>query len=119
MKLYMPFRAVFVGLLLVGAMLFYTPQASATDPQVKAAITQGVVGERADGYLGLVTGTAEPAVQRKVNEINVKRRALYERLARETGTTLEEVGYVTGEKQIAKTPSGAFYMNSSGDWVRK
>lgn len=112
-------RAVFLGLVLAFSASLMAPSASAADPVIEAAISQGVVGEKVDGFLGLVTGSATPDIQRKVNEINAKRRAVYARLARDTGTTLEQVGIVTGEKQIAKTPAGSFYMNAGGQWVRK
>lgn len=119
MKFYIYVRTLLLGLLMGFAVSFAAPSASAVDAQISAAISQGVVGERADGYLGLVTGSAEPSLQRKVNEVNAKRRALYEQLSRETGTTVEQVGLVTGEKQIAATPKGAYYMDIRGQWVRK
>lgn len=112
-------RAVFIGLLLALSVSIAAPSASAADPQIEAAISQGLVGEKVDGFLGLVKGSAPADIERKVNEINAKRRALYQRLASETGTTLQQVGVVTGEKQIAKLPGGAYYMDASGQWVQK
>jgi uncharacterized protein YdbL (DUF1318 family) len=119
MNMIFSFRTLLLGLFLAVAMTVSAPTASAGDPVIDAAKAEGIVGERADGYLGLVTGDAAPNVQRRVNEINAKRRALYERLARETGTTIEEVGYITGEKQFAQTVSGHFFMGSDGRWVAK
>lgn len=119
MNMFLSIRTVFTGLFLAFIVCVTAPVAAAGDPQIDAAISQGIVGERMDGYLGLVTGSADAAIQRKVSEVNAKRRALYERLARETGTTVEQVGIVTGEKQVANTASGAYYMNGSGQWVRK
>lgn len=119
MRVFIYMRVLLIGLFVAVSASLVAPTASAADPQIEAAIGAGIVGERADGYLGLVKGSADAAVQRKVNEVNVKRRALYERLARETGTTVEAVGAVTGEKQIAKTPSGAYYMGADGQWVKK
>lgn len=110
--------ALVTALLAVGAANF-TPSAHAADPAIERAIANGVVGERADGFLGLVKGSADAEVQRKVNEVNVKRRSLYERLSRETGTTVQQVGIITGEKQIAKAAAGTYYMNSGGKWVKK
>ena len=110
--------ALVTAVLALGAATF-SPAAHAADPVIERAIASGVVGERADGFLGLVKGSADPEVQRKVNEVNVKRRALYERLSRETGTTVEQVGIITGEKQIAKAAPGHYYMNAAGQWVTK
>lgn len=119
MTILSPIRAVLIGFVLALAVSITAPTASAADPAIEAAISQGVVGERVDGFLGLVNGSADANIKRKVNEINAKRRAVYERLARETGTTVKEVGIVTGEKQIARTPAGSYYMNDGGQWVKK
>ncbi len=113
------FRLAIIAALLAFGVVGFSPQAHAADPVIERAIAEGVVGERADGFLGLVKGSASAEVQRKVNEVNVKRRALYERLSRESGTTVEQVAGVTGEKQIAKTAAGSYYMNNEGRWVRK
>lgn len=112
-------RAALTGFLIALVLFIAAPPASATDPVIDAAISQGIVGERVDGYLGLVKGTAAASIQRKMNEINVKRRFVYEGLARDTGTTVEQVGIVTGEKQIARLPAGAYYMDRNGRWVLK
>lgn len=119
MSLFQSLRVFFIGLVLVLSTFVIAPAAYAGDPVIDAAKTEGLVGERVDGYLGLVTGNAEPAVRRKINEINAGRRAAYERLANQTGTTVEQVGVITGEKQIASMPAGQYYMNTSGRWIRK
>lgn len=115
----MSIRALFVGLFLAFSLAVSAPIASAADPVIEAAKDAGTVGEQVDGYLGLVTGSAEPAVQRMVNEINAKRRGLYESKARETGATVAEVGIATGMKQIEKAPAGQFVMRANGQWARK
>lgn len=44
----------------------------------------GVVGEQADGYLGLV-GSASAAVRAQMDDVNIQRRAAYTRLASQRG----------------------------------
>ncbi|HPF22828.1 MAG: YdbL family protein [Hyphomonas sp.] len=101
------------------AMAFATaPAAFAGDPVIDAAIAAGEVGETIDGLLGVV-GTADPAVVRKVNEINNRRAAKYAEVAADTGTTPAQVARLTGEKQIAKLQAGEYYMDESGVWKRK
>ncbi|MEM8617285.1 MAG: YdbL family protein [Pseudomonadota bacterium] len=112
------FKAV-IALLIGTALIFSAGQAAAGDPQIDAAKASGIVGERVDGYLGLVTGDAEDALKRKVSEINNKRRALYARLARDTDTTLAEVARVAGEKQLRDADRGDFIMDDRGRWTRK
>ena len=112
-------RFALVATFLAFASAQLSPAAHAADPVIERAVADGIVGERADGYLGLVKGSASADVQRKVNEVNVKRRAVYEQLSRKTGTTVEQVGIVTGEKQIAKAAAGTYYMSGTGQWVKK
>ena len=93
--------------------------AQAGDPQIETAKQQGVVGERIDGFLGIVDGGADPSLIRTVQDINNKRRAAYDKLAQQTGTTMEQVARVTGEKLVASAASGEFVMDDSGAWTRK
>ena len=112
------FRILMIAFALATAAVIAAPVASAGAPQIDAAKSQGVVGERIDGYLGIV-GSADASLRRKVQEINAKRRAVYTKLAGQTNTTVEQVARVTGEKQIAGTARGEFYMDESGSWTRK
>lgn len=105
-----------IAVFAVGAVM--SPAAMAGDPIIDAGIESGTVGERIDGLLGVV-GSADAQTVRKVQEINNKRRALYEKLAQETGTTISQVARVTGEKQIAKLNAGQYYMDASGSWQQK
>ena len=67
--------------------------APAQDP---AAIAQarraGLIGERYDGYLGIVTARPSDQLRRQVAAINIRRRSLYSGLASRKGVTPEEVG---------------------------
>ncbi len=119
MTLFHGIRRIALAAMLVLGLAFAAPAARAGDPLIDSAKASGLVGERIDGYLGLVGDDADAAIRRKVNEINAGRRALYEQTARQTNTTVEQVGIVTGEKLVSETPSGQFVMNAQGQWVRK
>ncbi len=115
-----PFIRAFLAMaFILGAAAMTTSTASAGDPQIEAAQKQGVVGERIDGYLGIVSGNVDPALRRKVNEINNKRRALFDRMARDTGTTTAQVARISGEKQVARAKAGEFVMRDNGTWTKK
>ena len=58
------------------ALAFASPALAQRDPAYAAARAAGQVGEKIDGYLGVVGG-GTPALQAVVNDINIKRRALY------------------------------------------
>lgn len=102
-------QAIFVTLL-----LFAAPAVAQTLDQAK---TQGLVGERPDGLLGIVRQT--PEVQALVRGVNDQRLAQYRDIARRTGTSLAAVQAVAGEKAIAQSPLGSYVMDASGNWRRK
>ena len=106
-------------LAIAGFAVFSAGTASAGDPQIDAAKAEGIVGERADGLLGVVESPVDASLLRKVQEVNAKRRALYDKLAAETGTTTEAVAQITGEKQVAGAAPGEYVMDASGTWTRK
>jgi hypothetical protein len=113
------FRILLAAALVVGATFAFAGKASAGDPQIEAAKDQGVVGERIDGYLGIVNGGADASLIRRVQDINNKRRAVYDDLAEQTNTTTEQVARVTGEKLIGQAGRGEYIMGESGNWTKK
>ncbi|MBA3068204.1 MAG: DUF1318 domain-containing protein [Hyphomonas sp.] len=112
------FRTLLISISFALAAFAFAPPASAGDPVIDAAISAGEVGERIDGYLGVV-GTADAAIVRKVQDINNRRRAVYEQAARDNGTTVQIVAQLAGEKQIAKIQPGQYFMDEAGTWQRK
>ncbi|KZN50558.1 hypothetical protein N474_04070 [Pseudoalteromonas luteoviolacea CPMOR-2] len=83
---------------------------------VNDAKTQGLVGENAAGYLGVIKGTAE--VKKLVAEINKKRKAKYQQLAKKNKISLAQVEKLAAEKTYKKTSSG-HYIQVNGKWVKK
>lgn len=116
-------RYILMSLFVAGAVALTAiaaPTASAQGSQIESAKTAGVVGERIDGYLGIVEdGAVDASLRRRVNEINAKRRAVYDEVAEQNGATTEQVARLTGEKQIARASSGQFVMDETGRWTRK
>ena len=78
---------------------------------------QGLVGERADGYLGLVDESAADPVRALVSDVNGKRRAQYRRIADANGISLAEVEALAGKKAIQRSDPGDWIFHSS--WTRK
>ncbi len=112
-------RTLILGLVLVFGGITATQAFAQGDAQIETARSSGVIGERIDGYLGVV-GSADAEIVRKVQDINNRRRALYEKTAGETGTTVQQVARIAGEKQLAeRVKSGEFYMDESGSWKKK
>jgi len=83
------------------------------------AKAQGLVGEQANGYLGLVKSAASAEVKTLMNEVNVKRKKEYQDIARRNKTELSVVEALAGKKAIEMTPSGQYVKPPSGQWVKK
>lgn len=79
--------------------------------------SDGVVGERADGYLGLVQDTVDADAAALVTEINAKRKAEYQRIAAANELPLEKVEALAGKKTLGKTESGHWIFIES--WRQK
>jgi uncharacterized protein YdbL (DUF1318 family) len=102
--------------LAAGAVSAQSPAAKAA---VDAAKAQGVVGEQGDGYLGLVSGSADPSVKSAVNEINAGRAQAYKDIGAKTGVSDVAAGQATAQQLIARLPPGGFYKPLGGSWTRK
>ena len=92
-----------------------TPAFAQRDPAYAAARSAGQVGERTDGYLGIVVAET-PALRRIVNDINIKRRAVYSERAKATNATIEEYAFTAGCQAILATVSGEKYQAPDGSW---
>jgi uncharacterized protein YdbL (DUF1318 family) len=108
----------------VAAALLAPAAAMAQSADAKAAVdaakSAGVVGEQADGYLGFVTGAADPALKGAVAEINAGRAAVYREAAARSGATPEAAGASAFVNAIQpRLKPGQYYRPTGGGWVRK
>ena len=94
---------------------FAAPAFAQRDPAYAAARSSGQVGEKMDGYLGIV-GAETAELRRIVNDINIKRRALYSQKAQANNATLEEYALAAGCQAIAATAAGEKYQAPDGSW---
>ena len=91
------------------------PALAQRDPAYAAARAAGQVGEKIDGYLGIVGG-GTPALQAVVNDINIKRRAVYSQKAQAANATLDEYALTAGCQAIMATRPGEKYQAPDGTW---
>ena len=99
-------------------MLLMASPAAAQTPAVDAARAAGSVGERYDGYLG-VASPVPAGVRSQVASINIRRRALYSRLAASKGASPQDVGITAGCQLLARVGIGEVYMWADGAWHRR
>ena len=109
--------------ILIAAALLGTATTAATamqrDPAYQAARDKGLVGEKTDGYLGFVTPPS-PAIKALVNDLNIKRKAVYTRKARANGATVAEMAFRNGCRLIAeRTSPGEKYQTPGGAWATR
>jgi uncharacterized protein YdbL (DUF1318 family) len=88
------------------------------DPAYAAARAAGQVGEKTDGYLGYVTAPT-PSVRAVVEDINIKRRALYSQKAQAANATVEEYAFTSGCQLILQTAPGEKYEGPNGGWLTR
>ena len=91
------------------------PALAQRDPAYEAARQAGQVGEKPDGYLGIV-GAGSADLKKLVDDINIKRRSLYAEKAQTANATLEEYALTAGCLAISRTVPGEKYMTPDGKW---
>ncbi|MFN3572567.1 YdbL family protein [Phenylobacterium sp.] len=105
-----------VGLGAAPAMAQTAEQKSLVD----AAKAQGIVGEKADGYLGFVVASSDAALQRAVQAINDGRADLYRQAAARNGVSVAAAGAAAYEQVVSsRLRPGEYYQTPDGSWRRK
>lgn len=98
-----------------GAVLMLVAAPAMAQDALVAARGQGLVGERYDGYLGVV-GTISPALRAQVAAVNIKRRALFSDLAGRRGVTAQDVGVAAACALLGRVAIGEAYVLADGQW---
>ncbi len=94
--------------------------ANAAPPIVEEAKANCIVGEQADGYLGVIDSmAASEAVKREVRTINQQRKALFAELAAKNGITIEDAAALTGKRRVESAPSGQCVRMPDGGWAKQ
>ncbi len=88
------------------------------DPAYQQARTQGLIGEKPDGYLGYIAAPSA-AVRALVEDINIKRKAAYTREASSAGSTVEQFAFTTGCRLIQQAAQGEKYQTPGGQWATR
>lgn len=111
-------RAVLAALAaLAGTGVLHAVPAAALD--LDAAKAQGWIGERRDGYVGLVDPSAPAEARALVDRVNAERRQAYENVAQQNEVPRNQVEALAGQKLIARAAPGSFVMDAAGRWIRK
>lgn len=106
------------ALALSGLALAGTAGAQQRDPAYAAARAAGQIGEKMDGYLGFVTPPSA-AVKAMVEDLNIKRKAVYAQQAQAQRATMEEYAFTAGCLAISRTAPGEKYQAPDGSWTTR
>lgn len=104
------------GAILLAALFFAAP--AAAQDGLADARASGVIGEKSNGYVAILSAEASDALRRKVADVNIRRRALYAQLAVKRGVQPSEVGMVATCSFFPKLPAGSLYQWADGEWRR-
>lgn len=86
---------------------------------LQEAKSQGLVGERIDGYLGYVVTPPADDVSKLVKEVNNKRRDTFRATAEDNGITVEKVAFRFYQLAVEATEPDHYYQQADGSWVKK
>lgn len=98
-----------------GALVARPAVAETPASAVVRARAAGQVGERFDGYLGLVVDSG-PLLRHQVQAINILRRSIYSQFATSRGVTLQEVGITAGCQLLGTVGVGESYALTDRAW---
>ncbi len=85
------------------------------DPAYASARAAGEIGEKMDGYLGVV-GSGSAQLRAIVDDLNIKRKAVYAQKAQAQHATVEEYAFTSGCLLISQTRPGEKYQAPDGSW---
>ena len=124
-------KILFAATLLVSLVLGFASAAPAQDrdtvvnsmknryPALLEAKNQGLVGEAWTGLVGLVDPNAPASIKALADNENLDRRNLFQAIARETGTSLEEVARQNRIRQYRLAEDNHFIQDQNRRWVLK
>jgi uncharacterized protein YdbL (DUF1318 family) len=112
------FSATLLAAALTAPSLAWSQQGDAAVAQARSA---GLVGEQADGFLGYAPSAQISADLRgRVDQINIRRRALYTQRATERNVTVNEMAAaVTCEIFSGRIAQGERYRDENGQWRQR
>lgn len=115
-------RTFVLSAVLLTAALFAAPSlAQQSDTVVSQARASGLVGEQADGFLGFVPNAQISADLRgRVEQINIRRRALYTTRAAERDVSVNEMAAAVACEIFAeRVDVGERYRDQNGQWRQR
>ena len=94
-------------------------ESASVAPAIPLAKRAGWIGERPDGYLGMVRDDTPDEIRDLVSRANDARVARYTEIAQKHNTGRETVEAVAGRKLIAASKTGEYVLTADNRWIRR
>jgi len=107
------------ALIIALAAMLSDPGTARADAQLDTLRASGAVAERFDGYVEVRDAGTAPNARAVVDDVNAKRRALYEKRAKESNVPVAEVGKLFATKLVETAPAGTYFRQPDGSYARK
>ena len=79
----------------------------------------GTVGERYDGYAVVRDPAQAASLAPVVDQVNAERRKLYAQRAASDGVPVDQIGRIYAGEIVKSAPPGTWFLQESGQWVKK
>jgi uncharacterized protein len=86
-------------------------------PQIDALKAAGAIGEDNKGYVAV--REAKDNAAQAVSAENADRRAVYDSIAKQTGSSADVVGRQRAQRIAAQSAAGVWLQREDGNWYRK
>jgi uncharacterized protein YdbL (DUF1318 family) len=93
--------------------------AAAQSRVLDAPRASGAVGERYDGYAVLRDQSQAATLGPVVARVNAERREIYAKRAAAERVSIEQIGRVYAAEIFKSAPRGTWFLQESGQWIRK
>ena len=100
------------------AIAYATLQYAMSTADVNGAKGKGSIGERANGYLGVVKPPNAGATE-LVERVNAQRRRFYTRVATQNGAKLADVEKLAGANRLLEASPGEWIQPPNESWILK
>jgi uncharacterized protein YdbL (DUF1318 family) len=93
--------------------------AAAQSRVLDAPRASGAVGERFDGYAVVRDQSQAASLGPLVDRVNAERRQVYAQRAAAERAPADQIGRVYAREIFNSAPAGTWFLQESGQWVRK
>lgn len=108
-----------IGLAAAALLAVVAPAPALAQDSAAELRATGLVGERYDGFLGLVAA-APRHLRARMDAVNIRRRAHYDELAHRRGARVEEVALAAGcELLVLRVGPGQYYLLPDNRWRQR